>query len=43
MRSASTSSDRGCRPAALLVAFERATDDPRWGVTRDDRRRAVLG
>ncbi|WP_433800222.1 hypothetical protein [Actinomycetospora sp. CA-084318] len=34
---------RGCRLAALLVAFEWAMDDPRWGVTRDDYRRAVLG
>jgi hypothetical protein len=34
---------RGCRLAALLVAFEWTMDDPRFGVTRDDYRRAVLG
>ncbi|MEJ2868910.1 hypothetical protein WCD74_14150 [Actinomycetospora sp. OC33-EN08] len=34
---------RSCGLSALLVAFEWALDDPRWGVTRDDYRRAVLG
>lgn len=34
---------RGCRLTALLVAFEWTMDDPRWGVSREDYRRAVLG
>lgn len=33
---------RGCGLTALLVAFEWALDDPRYGVTRDDYRTAVL-